>query len=71
MAAKKTNKDYLLTMLSALEGKRAAAKGLKTLVEKDLVNDDQIMQLLHTFLDVIYETHAKSDLSTLRRNIKE
>jgi len=58
-------------MLTALEGKRAAAKGLKVLVEKNLVNDDQIMQLLHTFLDVIYETQSKSDLSSLKKLIKK
>ena len=67
----KTNRDYLLTMLKALEGKRPAATGLKVLIEKDLVNEDQIMQLLHTFLDVIYETHTKLHLTTLKKNMKK
>jgi hypothetical protein len=67
----KTNRDYLLTMLKTLEGKRAAAAGLKILVEKNLVNENQIMQLLHTFLDVIYETQAKSDLSSLKNLMKK
>jgi len=71
MAIKKTNRDYLLTMLNALEGKRAAAKGLKVLVEKNLVNEDQIMQLMHTFLDVIYETHTKIDLKNLKKLMKK
>jgi hypothetical protein len=70
MAIKKTNRDYLLTMLKSLEGKRAAAKGLKVLVEKNLVNEDQIMQLMHTFLDVIYETHTKIDLNSLKKSMK-
>jgi hypothetical protein len=69
--AKKTNREYLLTMLTALEGKREAAAGLKVLVEKKLVNEDQIMQLLHTFLDVIYETQAKSDLNKLKKTVKK
>ncbi|MFA7298870.1 MAG: hypothetical protein WC010_04470 [Candidatus Absconditabacterales bacterium] len=69
--ATKTNKDYLLTMLKTLEGKRPAAAGLKTLVEKNLVNEDQIMQLLHTFLDVIYETQTKSDLISLKKLMKK
>jgi hypothetical protein len=67
----KTNREYLLTMLSALEGKRSAAAGLKVLVEKSLVNENQIMQLLHTFLDVIYETHTKVDLKGLKKIIKK
>ena len=69
--AKKTNRDYLLTMLTALEGKREAAAGLKVLVEKNLVNEDQIMQLIHTFLDVIYETQTKSDLISLKKLMKK
>jgi len=69
--SKKTNRDYLLTMLKALDGKRAAAAGLKVLVEKNLVNEDQIMQLLHTFLNVIYETHTRVDLSGLKKLIKK
>jgi len=68
---KKTNREYLLTMLTTLEGKRAAAAGLKVLVEKNLINEDQIMQLLHTFLDVIYETQTKSDLSKLQKSLKK
>jgi len=71
MATKKSNRDYLLTMLKALKGKRAAAAGLKVLVEKDLVNDAQIMELLHTFLDIIYETQAKSNLSKLQKTVKK
>jgi hypothetical protein len=58
-------------MLKALEGKRAAAAGLKVLVEKNLVNEDQIMQLLHTFLNVIYETHTKVDLKNLKNIMKK
>ena len=69
--SKKTNRDYLLTMLQSLEGKRAAAAGLKVLVEKNLVNEDQIMQLLHTFLDIIYETHTKVDLKNLKNIMKK
>jgi len=69
--ATKTNKEYLLNMLTALEGKRAAAKGLKILVEKNLVNEDQIMQLMHTFLDVIYETQTKVDLNNLKNIMKK
>jgi len=68
---KKTNREYLLTMLKALEGKRAAAKGLKVLVEKNLVNENQIMQLMHTFLDVIYETQTKVDLNSLKKTMKK
>ena len=68
---KKTNREYLLTMLTALEGKRAAAKGLKVLVEKNLVNENQIMQLMHTFLDVIYETQTKVDLNSLKKTMKK
>ncbi|HMS90925.1 MAG TPA: hypothetical protein PKC87_01795 [Candidatus Absconditabacterales bacterium] len=68
MASKKTNRDYLLTMLTTLEGKWEAAAGLKILVEKNLINEDQIMQLLHTFLDVIYETQTKSDLNSLKKD---
>ena len=71
MATKKTDREYLLSMLTALEGKRAAAAGLKVLVEKNVVNEDQIMQLLHTFLDVIYETHTQTDLSNLKKNMKK
>jgi len=71
MVTKKTDREYLLTMLTALEGKRSAAAGLKVLVEKNVVNEDQIMQLLHTFLDVIYETQAKSDLSNLKKYMKK
>jgi hypothetical protein len=69
--ATKTNRDYLLTMLNALKGKRAAAAGLKVLVEKNLINEDQVMQLLHTFLDVIYETQAKVSLGGLKKIIKK
>jgi len=69
--ATKTNRDYLLTMLKTLEGKRPAAAGLKVLVEKKLVNEDQIMELLHTFLDVIYETQTKSDLNSLKKLMKK
>jgi hypothetical protein len=68
---KKTDKDYLLTMLTALEKKRKAAAGLKVLVKKDLINESQIMQLLHTFLDVIYETHTKVDLKKLKNIVKK
>jgi len=68
---KKNNRDYLLTMLTTLEGKRAAAAGLKVLVKNNLVNEDQIMQLLHTFLDVIYETHIKMDLKKFKKTIKK
>jgi hypothetical protein len=71
MATKKTNRDYLLTMLTALEGKRAAAAGLKVLVQKNLVNENQIMQLMHTFLDIIYETHTKIDLNDLKKLMKK
>jgi hypothetical protein len=71
MTTKKTNREYLLTMLTALEGKRAAAAGLKVLVEKKLVNDDQIMQLLHSFLKIIYETQSKVDLNALKKNLKK
>ena len=58
-------------MLATLEGKREAAAGLKILVEKNLVNEDQIMQLLHTFLDVIYETQTKVDLNSLKNLMKK
>lgn len=71
MATKKTNRDYLLTMLKALEGKRKAATGLKVLVEKNLINENQIMELLHTFLDIIYETHTKIDLKNLKKKVKK
>ncbi len=68
---KTTDKEYLLNMLTALEGKRKAAAGLKVLVQKDLINEVQIMQLLHTFLDVIYETHTKVDLKKLKKIVKK
>ena len=68
---KTTDKEYLLKMLTALEGKRKAAAGLKVLVKKDLINESQIMQLLHTFLDVIYETHTKVDLKKLKKTVKK
>lgn len=68
---KKTDKEYLITMLTTLEGKRPAAAGLKVLVQKNLINEKQIMTLLHTFLDVIYETQSKSDLKKLQKNIKK
>ncbi len=68
---KTTDKEYLLNMLTALEGKRKAAAGLKVLVQKDLINEVQIMQLLHTFLDVIYETHTKVDLKRFKKTIKK
>lgn len=68
---KKTDREYLLTMLTALEGKRKAAAGLKILVEKNLINEQQIMQLMHTFLDVIYETHTKVDIKKLKKTIKK
>ena len=71
MATKKTNREYLLTMLKTLEGKREAAAGLKVLVEKNLVNENQIMQLLHAFLDVIYETQSKADLNELKKGMKK
>ena len=71
MATKKNNRDYLLTMLKTLEGKRAAAAGLRVLVEKNLVNEDQIMQLLHAFLDVIYETQTKVNLNSLKKGMKK
>ena len=69
--SKKTNRDYLLTMLKTLEGKRTAAAGLRVLVEKKLVNEAQIMQLLHTFLNIIYETHNKTNLKKLKKTIKK
>jgi len=68
---KKTDKDYLLTMLTALEEKWKAAAGLKALVKKNLINEKQIMQLIHTFLDVIYETHTKMDLKKLKKIVKK
>jgi len=68
---KKTNREYLLTMLTALEGKRAAAKGLKVLIQKGLINDKQIMQLLHMFLGLIYESHTEVDLNSLMNLIKK
>jgi hypothetical protein len=71
MTTKKTNREYLLTMLTALEGKRAAAAGLKVLIEKKLVNEDQIMELLHSFLKIIYETQSKVDLNALKKNLKK
>lgn len=68
---KTTDKEYLLKILTALEGKRAAAGGLKVLVKKDIVNESQVMQLLHTFLDIIYETHTKVDLKGLKNIVKK
>ena len=68
---KKTNKEYLLNILNALDGKRTAAKKLKTLVEKDIVNETQVMQLLHTFLTIIYESHTKIDLKKLKKMIQK
>jgi len=68
---KTTDRDYLLKILTALEGKWKAAAGLKALVKKDLINEVQIMQLVHTFLDVIYETHTKMDLKKLRKIVKK
>jgi|GEM_PF-1643743 hypothetical protein len=68
---KKTDKNYLLTMLTALEEKWKAAAGLKALVKKNLINEKQIMQLIHTFLDVIYETHTKMDLKKLKKIVKK
>jgi len=70
MTTKKTNREYLLTMLTALEGKRGAAAGLKVLIEKKLVNEDQIMELLHSFLKIIYETQSKVNLNALKKNLK-
>lgn len=67
----KTNRDYLLTMLTTLQGKRAAAAGLKVLVQKKLINEDQVMQLLHTFLDIIYKTQSKVALGGLKKTIKK
>ncbi|MEI6672376.1 MAG: hypothetical protein WCL02_03275 [bacterium] len=71
MMTQKSNRDYLLTMLTEIEGKWEAAAGLKVLVEKNLINEDQIMQLLHTFLDVIYETQTKVDLNSLSNIVKK
>jgi len=68
---KKTNKEYLLTMLTTLEGKWAAAKGVKVLVEKNLINEKQIMKFLQTFLEVIYQTHTKIDLRKFEKTIKK
>ena len=68
---KKTNKEYLLNILNTLDGKRTAAKKLKTLVEKDIVNETQVMQLLHTFLTIIYESHTKIDLKKLKKMIQK
>ena len=66
-----TNKEYLITMLTALEGKRDVAAGLKVLVEKSIVNEDQIMELIHIFLNVIYEANTKVNLKGLKKTIKK
>lgn len=68
---KNTNRDSLLTLLKPLEGKRAAAAWLRVLVEKNLINESQIMQLLRIFLDIIYQTHSKTKLTTLKKIVKK
>ena len=69
--SKNKNREYLLTMLNALKGKRAAAAGLKVLVKKNLIDENAIMELLHIFLKVIYATQSKAELKKLQKSMKK
>ena len=69
--SKSKNREYLLTMLDTLKGKRSAAAGLKVLVEKNLIDEDAIMELLHVFLKVIYATQSKTELKKLQKIVRK
>jgi len=57
----------LLTMLTTLEWTWEAAAGIKVLLQNNTLNESQVVELLHMFLNVMYKTEAKIDIYQLKK----
>lgn len=69
-----TKKEYLLQLMTALEGKWAMAAGLKLLVEQNVLDDQTIDALQKIFSNVIEEIadqNAKKSLINSQEFLKK
>ncbi len=60
-------KEYILKLLNALEGKRILARGLKILVEWNVLNDETIDSLVTTFSKAINEAQDEETKEKLNK----
>jgi len=67
MKKNNTDKEYILQILTILEKKREVAAGLKILITKNIINEKQILELLHIFLKIAYSTETKKNLQALHK----
>lgn len=62
-----TKKEYLIKLLTALDGKWSMAAGLKLLVEQNMLDDQTIVWLQHVFAESIKQI---SDQNTQKSLVK-
>jgi len=60
-----TKKEYLIKLLTALEEKWAMAKGLRLLIEKNVLNDQIIDGLQHVFAEAIKYINDEKDRESI------
>jgi hypothetical protein len=62
-----TKKEYIIKLMTALEGKRAFAKGLKLLVEGNILDDVTIDGLVKIFVAAIHEVKNAESKNILEK----
>ncbi|NOZ44036.1 MAG: hypothetical protein GXP45_02660 [bacterium] len=62
-------KEYVLALLSAFEGQRALAKGLKVLVQNSQIDDKMIDGLAQIFQALVQKAKTQKDQETYQKAI--
>lgn len=60
-----TQKEYLLKLLTALDGKWPMAAGLKLLIEQNILSDQTIVWLQHIFTEAIKQVDNEKSKESL------
>ncbi|MDD3262751.1 MAG: hypothetical protein PHR61_02800 [Candidatus Absconditabacteria bacterium] len=63
-----TKKEYLIKLLTALEGKWPMAAGLKLLIEYNTLNDQTIDALQHIFVESIKFVNDQESQNALQKS---
>ncbi len=65
-----SQKEYMLTILKALENNRPIAAGLKVLIENQALDEDSLWALMNIFKSAVKSTSAEITKQKLAQSIK-
>lgn len=60
-----TKKEYLLKLLTALDGKWSMARGLRLLVEQNVLDDQTLGWLQHIFAEALKQVNTQKSQESL------